>query len=188
MKIKSSEFLDILIQQATDIAEQIKSLSNLSFEQLNWKSSSQAWSVGQCIDHLVTFNNQYLRRFEKAIDEAKAEELYGNGYFHFGWLGPLFVNRIGPYSQSKVKTAPVFEPDASNIPQSVFQDFHDNQLKYIVILDRAKSIDLNKPKIFSPVSGIVYFRLGNALHIITSHEARHLNQMRRVMSSAGFPS
>ena len=188
MKIKSNEFLDILIQQAKDIAGQINSFSSLSFEQLNWKPSPKAWSIGQCIDHLITFNNQYLGRFEKAIDKAKSEEIYGNGYFHFGWMGPLFVNRIGPYSLSRVKTAPVFEPASSNVEKSVFEEFQNNQLKYLTILDRARGVDLTKPKIFSPVSGIVYFRLGNALHIITSHEARHLNQVRRVMASPGFPA
>jgi hypothetical protein len=187
MKIATDEFLEILTQQAKDIENEIKGFSNLSYDQLNWKSSPEAWSIGQCIDHLVTFNNQYLGRFENAIDEAKAHGLYGHGYFHFGWMGPVFVNRIGPYSLSKVKTAPIFEPASSDVPKSVFQDFHDAQLKYTVILDRARSVDLNKPKIYSPVSGIVYFRLGNALHIITSHEARHLNQMRRVMISQGFP-
>lgn len=187
MKIANVEFLDILTQQAKDIAEEINKFSGLSYEQLNWKPAPGSWSIGQCIDHLITFNKQYLGRFEKAIDDAKAEELYGNGYFCFGRMGPLFVNRIGPYSQSKVKTAPVFEPDSSKVQQSVFQDFHSNQLKYINILERAKGVDLIRPKIYSPVSGIVYFRLGNALHIITSHEARHLNQMRRVMASPGFP-
>jgi hypothetical protein len=188
MKINSNEFLDTLTHQAKDIGEQINSFNTLSFDQLNWKPSAKAWSVGQCIDHLITFNNQYLDRFEKAIDEAKAAGWHGNGHFHFGWMGPVFVNRIGPYSSSKVKTAPVFEPAASNVQRSVIHDFQDNQRRYISILEEAKGIDLNKPKIFSPVSGIVYFRLGNALHIITSHEARHLNQMRRVMASPGFPS
>lgn len=188
MKIANDTFIDILTKQAKDIANEINIYSDLSFDQLNWKPSSKAWSIGQCIDHLITFNNQYLGQFEKVIDNAKAEGLYGNGYFHFGWMGPLFVNRIGPYSLSKVKTAPVFEPASSDVQKSVFQEFQNNQLKYIAILDRAKSIDLTRPKIFSPVSGIVYFRLGNALHIITSHEARHLNQMRSVKAMPGFPS
>ncbi|MCB0644745.1 MAG: DinB family protein, partial [Phaeodactylibacter sp.] len=49
--------------------EAVKAEMNLHFEelteeQLNWKSNRNQWSIGQCIDHLVTSNSTYFPTFQ----------------------------------------------------------------------------------------------------------------------------
>ncbi|MBA2335263.1 MAG: DinB family protein, partial [Blastocatellia bacterium] len=38
---------------------------NFSAEQLNWQPAENAWSVGQCFEHLIKTNEQFYPEFEK---------------------------------------------------------------------------------------------------------------------------
>ena len=37
----------------------------LSATQLNWKPHPESWSIGQCLDHLITTNNTYFPMLEQ---------------------------------------------------------------------------------------------------------------------------
>ena len=64
-----SDQVENLIANGKIIADEIdEAFGDLSSEQLNWKPAPSAWSVGQCIDHLITSNELYMVNIQKVAD------------------------------------------------------------------------------------------------------------------------
>src|SRR5207302_2299868 len=90
--------LDTADQRATELA---KGLTPLQF---NWKPSQDAWSVGQCLEHLRVANEVYLPAIRASLT---ARPLLAVQEITPGWFGRWFIrNYIEPSSESKWARAP----------------------------------------------------------------------------------
>ena len=70
--------LETTDRRATDLAR------GLSVEQLNWKPAEDAWSVGQCLQHLCAANDVYLPAISKALDDGIPSPVQN---ITLGWFG-----------------------------------------------------------------------------------------------------
>jgi hypothetical protein len=90
--------LDTADQRAKELAQGLTPL------QLNWKPSQDAWSVGQCLEHLRVANEVYLPAITASL---RARPLLAVQDITPGWFGLWFIrNYIEPSPESKRARAP----------------------------------------------------------------------------------
>ncbi len=176
------------ISSLEDSTKQVQqSFGSLTKEQLNWKPFAYKWSVGECIDHLVTSNRLYFPQLEKITTGGHKNSLWQKVSPFSGFFGKVLKKSVSPDAVKKMKTAGVFEPAKSDEELSIITDFVKMNEKFSSYIKKLDGVNLKKTKITSPVSKFITYSLLDALVILTTHEQRHINQSKKVMETEGFP-
>jgi hypothetical protein len=164
-----------------------KTFGDLSAEQLNWKSSPESWSVGQCFEHLIMTNNEMLAVVEKHVDGTHKKTLFERMPFLPKFFGGFILKSANPENSAKRKNPAVFSPSKSDVSANVIEKFAENQQKVISIMRSSEKLDASKTIITSPVAKFITYSLADAYEIVVEHEKRHFRQAERVMQAEGFP-
>jgi hypothetical protein len=177
-----------LIAGASVITDEVRrDFGSLSVQQLNWKPSSDRWSIAQCIDHLETTNKAYFPIFEKIVNGGKKNTFWESlPWFPVFW-GKMLIKSVSPEGARKLKAPTIFQPGTSNIDQAILRRFIDQQNQVIGYMKATEGMNLEKIIISSPVSNIITYSLIDAYRIIVAHEKRHLLQAERVSKLEDFP-
>lgn len=171
-----------IITELEKISENTKkTFGNLSPEQLNWKPSAESWSVAQCFEHLIVTNDLYFPNIQKVIDGKHYNNFFSKIPFSTNLIAALMKNALNPDQKRKMKTFKVFEPSASNVSPTIIEDFVENNLKLIEMIEACKGLDLHTIKIAEPLSVALNLRLDDAFEILAMHEKRHFKQAERVL-------
>ena len=174
-----NNFLDTTVK----VVKQTKGFLKLSPEQLNWRPSDKQWSVGECFEHLMRTNSEYIPYYQKSIITGIKNK---SQQFNHTLLGKMVMNSMKPENKRKTKTPRSFNPIGSDIKESIVKDFlHQNN----EIVDLVSRIDMSKlkEKITSPFSKYVKYNMGDSLIIIAYHNLRHVQQAKDVIESNNFP-
>ena len=176
-----------LITAANNIAAEAKSTFGwLTPTQLNWKPSAERWSVAQCFEHLLTSNKGYFPHIESVIAGIKPT-FWQRMPVLPGLAGKLLIKSLDPKSTRKIKAPGKFQPAQSDISASVIDDFADQQARIVEKMKATEHLDLEKIIITSPVASVITYSLMDAYRVIVVHEARHVQQAKRVTEEAAFP-
>ncbi len=171
--------LDAADQRALHLAGQ------LTVEQLNWQPKRDAWSVGQCLEHLCIMNDVYLPPISTALEGkpiAPAREITP------GPLSRWFIRcYIEPSPQAKRASAPKKIAPASQIEKSVLDRFLSGNHAAREVIRQAAAHDINRIRFKNPFIPGLRFTVGTGLKIICGHERRHLLQAERVRELPDFP-
>jgi len=177
---------DCLNSTERNIQKALSNFSYLSENQLNWKLSSENWSVGECINHLLTTNKLYLAKIEKIMDlsptVSEKDYLYSQSF-----MGKMITKAVEPVNVKKFKTFKVFLPDKSTVRKTIVKEYISSSKKFIEYINKIRYLDLKKMKLSSPVNILIRLNLGDVLIIIPKHDERHLNQADRLMKTKNFP-
>lgn len=176
-----------LVAALKNIAAEAKStFGQLSPSQLNWKPSSERWSVAQCFDHLLNSNKGYFPIIDDVL--AGKKQTFWQSMPVLPRLGGKFLLKfVDPASTRKVKAPKRFEPAQSDIGASVINDFIEQQTKIAGKMQETGHLDLERIVITSPAASAITYTLMDAYRIIVSHEQRHFQQAKRVIEETGFP-
>ncbi len=186
MNAQRSE-LATVIAAAKDVASEAKNVfGNLSVAQLNWKPSSDRWSVAQCFDHLITSNAAYFPVVEGVL-AGKKRTFWERMPVLPGLAGKMLIKALDPESTRKVKAPKKFQPAQSDIRASVIDDFVSQQGQIVEKMKATEQLDLERIIITSPVASAITYSLMDAYRIIVVHEQRHFQQAKRVMEESAFP-
>lgn len=162
-------------------------LGGLSLDQLNWKPDPQTWSVGECIDHLITSNRLYFAQIEAIGRGDKHVTFWEKLPILHGFWGRMLIKVTSPDNPKKGKTRPVFEPSRSKVPLSVFDEFAQQQRQLMDIVRRTDGVDHHEVMVTSPAGGFITYSLHDAILILFQHERRHFNQALALMKRPEFP-
>jgi hypothetical protein len=160
---------------------------DLSDAQLNWKPRPDAWSVGQCLEHLCLSNEVYVKPIVTALERYPAagpvDEITP------GWFARWFIrNYIEPTTQKKPTRAPSKAvPIALHIESSILDRFLTSNQRVRDLMKLALQHDVNRVRFRNPYVALIRFTVGTGFQIIARHNHRHLGQAERVTQSAGFP-
>ncbi len=160
----------------------------LSPAQINWKPSAEGWSVGQCFEHLIVTNNLYFPNIQKVIDGKHSNNFFSKIPFATDLTAVLMKNSLNPDQKRKMKTFRIFEPAASNVSETIIEDFIENNQKLIEMVEAVKHLDVHQIKISEPIGTALNLRLDDAFEILAMHEKRHFKQAERVIKTEGFPN
>jgi len=184
-----SEKIHSLIERLNAVTEDVKAaFGSFNEEQLNWKPSEDSWSVGQCLDHLITSNAAYFPILEGVVEGTYRPSGWSKLPLAADFFGKMLIKAVHPDSVKKNKTFPVFEPSKSGVPGTIVDDFCSGQEELKVLIEKLDDEELLAGKVSSPVSSFITLRTGDALEVLVLHERRHFNQAVRVTEFTAFPA
>jgi hypothetical protein len=156
-------------------------------DQLLWSPSSDSWSVGQVVEHLLIADSLYHGRIRDAIARGRREK----GLDHGGKWRPTISGRflhsaVRTDNTRRFRAPPVFAPSARPRP-SVVPSYLSLLTELEELLGEAHELDLNRLRFGSPALALFRLNLGDAFQLIVTHAERHAGQMERIRAAAGFP-
>lgn len=166
-------------RSATDLAQ------GLTSAQLNWRPTADAWSVGQCLEHLFQANEVYLPPIARAIDGRSPSPVQK---ITPGWAGRWFIRTyIDPSTQHVRGRAPRKIAPAAQVDTSILDRFLRSNDAARDLVRRASAYDVNHIRFVNPFVPLVRFTVGTGLEIVWRHQRRHLLQAERIRQASGFP-
>ncbi len=160
----------------------------LTAEQLNWKPSAAAWSVGQCLEHLIAANRQMFPAFDEVLEGRKQTSLWERVPLLPGLCGRVMVKSQAPEATRKFKAPPAAQPSASAIDAGVVSHFTAHQREVVGRLQEMEKYEADRIIITSPFVRLITYSMLDACRLLVTHERRHLAQAQRVTKLPGFPS
>ena len=159
--------------------------NGLSLEQLTWQPRPDAWSIGQCLEHLRIANGVYLPAISAALqgrEQATVQEIKLSRFSRW-----FIRNYIAPNPEGRRARAPKkIEPAGQVDPRIVEMFLRSNQATQQLVR-RASCCDANRIRFRNPFVPLLRFTVGTGLEIVAKHQSRHLLQAERVRQSEGFP-
>ena len=154
-----------------------------------WRSQPGSWSIAECLDHLATANRVYLRVMQPAADQARQRGRLRRGPALPGVLGRLFIRWMEPPVRPRMrgKSPRLIRPRQQPPLENAYADFLQQQDQVRAFIAAYAEIDLAGVTFPNPFIGGLRWSLATGLHVITSHERRHLWQawnVRRAMEGA----
>jgi hypothetical protein len=162
-------------------------LHGLSDAQLAWKPVPNAWSIAECLDHLVVTGRQSVKYIAEAAGAGRARGLLAPGPFRYNPLERWMVWVMEPPARLKFPAPRAYRPPPARPGSVVVTDFFDLQHGLLETLGQVNGLDLVKIRVRNPVSRWITFSLGKELAFTVAHERRHLWQARRVRTHPAFP-
>ena len=161
-------------------------VQGLDTERGAWRVESGSWSIAECLDHLATANRVYLRVMQPAADRARERGRVRRGSALPGVLGRLFIKWMEPPVRPRMrgKSPRLIRPREQPPLENAYADFLQQQEQVRAFIDANADIDLAGVTFPNPFIGGLRWSLATGLHVITSHERRHLWQawnVRRAM-------
>jgi hypothetical protein len=157
----------------------------LTVAQLNWRADQSSWSIGQCLDHLRITNEVYGRAITEALTGARAGTADD---IRPGWFGRWFIRtQIEPRPKTAKGKAPKKIVPVATVDATILERFLRSNQDARALIDRARSVDVNRVRFVNPFVSVIRFTVGTGLEILTKHEDRHLLQAERVKAHPHFP-
>lgn len=176
-----------VVDQITELGQKAElAFGHLSAEQINWKPGANAWSVGQCFEHLIKTNELFYDELEK-IAAGQRKNSFLESYSPLNsFFGNLLVNSLKKDERKfKAPTDKIVPP--SEIDGNIVEIFSAHQAELIGKIKSTENSDWQKIKITSPFFKFMTYKLTDGFRVVVEHEQRHFRQAERVMQTEGFP-
>lgn len=161
-------------------------VAGLSEELAAWRPAPAAWSVAECLDHLATADRVYLAAMKPAATRARAAGRWRRGPAMPGLLGGWFARSLEPPPRPlmKVKAPRKIRPRRAPPLAAAYADFVAAHRDAVAFLHENADLDLARIGFRNPFVSAIRFSLATGLHVIASHERRHLWQAWNVRRGA----
>lgn len=168
-------------KQFAAVAEQAQALTaGLTEAQFNWRPAADAWSIEECLAHMILVGNFQVKALERAIEGAKSRGIKGQGPFHYGMLDRYILGLTEPSSPRKFAAPKHYRPLHQQPITGVLPSFLHLQSQFIRLAESSEGLDLARVKVRTPISRFLRLSLGMMFAQIAAHERRHILQAQRV--------
>lgn len=172
---------------AQGVAATVRDLGRLSAAQISWRPGPGAWSIAECLDHIMTTDEKASAHWKAAAARARQNGVTGTGPFRLGWLGSWFVRQVGPNPSRKVSAPAIFAPASAGDPLENVARFGTRQQELIRFIESLGGLDLGRVKARSAVSALFRLNLAAWVTSALAHQHRHLEQIDRNRLHPSFP-
>lgn len=180
MKIDSEVLINDLVERSKQNVNAVEKLLQEPLQTLNWRASSESWSILECIEHLNLYGDFYLPEIGSKIETTRFRT--PSPIFKSGLLGNYFAAMMLPKENlKKIKTFRDKDPIGSNLGKNTLERFIEQQKSCLVLLNKAKTIDLNRTKTAISITKLIKLRLGDTFRVLIYHNQRHLVQAAKVL-------
>jgi hypothetical protein len=171
-----------------DVARDVERMFGpLSARQLNWRPDATRWSVGQCLEHLLTTNRLMFVQADHALDPAHPRTVWQRLPGLPALFGKLLVRSQGPVVTRKYKAPAPARPATSDVAADLVQRFiaqHRQAVERVATLDEGRAA---RTVMTSPFASVVTYSVLDGWRLVVAHDRRHVEQARRVTQAAEFP-
>ena len=176
-----------VVSQFQSVSDDVReSFGAFTPEQVNWKPSSESWSVGQCLDHLIKSNEEFFPELDQLAAGTRKNSFWQKWSLLSGIAGAFLVNSLKKDGQ-KVKTNQKMTPP-SDIEDDIVERFERHQEEFVQKIHKTDNVDWNRVVLTSPFVKIMTYKMNVGLIALIEHEKRHVRQAKRVMEMDGFPT
>ncbi len=176
--MESEKLIQSLIEQTRNNLNQVEKLKSLDLDSLTWRENETSWSILECIEHLNLYSDFYLPEIENKINHSKTKN---EAIFKSGILGGYFSKSMLPKEKlNKMKTFKDKNPLHAQLEKDVMDKFILQQIKLLDLLNKSRSVSLNKVKIETSISSMIKLKLGDTFQFFINHIIRHLRQIEKI--------
>ncbi|MEO6819252.1 MAG: DinB family protein [Ginsengibacter sp.] len=176
--MQTEELTQTLIEQTRQIMNQAEKLKNYDLSELTWRENPVSWNILECVEHLNLYGNFYLPEIEEKIKNSHTTK---EVEFRSGFLGNYFANSMLPKEKlKKMKTFKDKNPLNSNLTKGVIDEFLNQQIKLLDLLNKSRNVSLNKVKISISISTLIKLKLGDTFRFFINHMIRHMKQIEKI--------
>lgn len=180
--MNSEAIINELIELTQKNLNDVQSFKNLTDNQLNFKHSTESWSILECIEHLNRYGNFYIPEISGRLKHSKFKV---SPTFKTGLLGNYFAKSMLPKEKpNKMKTFKSMDPNNSALDRQTLDTFIQQQKSLIELLNDAKNTDLTKVKTAISISKLIKLRLGDTFRVVIYHNLRHIVQAKKALNSS----
>lgn len=182
MRTTTTALIDDLLSRTHENLFAAEEFKALSLEDLASRPAPGSWSALECFEHLNYYGNYYIPEIEKQISKSPypAEET-----FRSGLLGNYFAKSMLPKEkQGKMKTLKSQNPIGKSLNKDVVDLFIDHQHQLLILLDRARQVNLTRTKTGISITKYLRLRLGDTFRVLVYHNQRHILQAKRALIKA----
>ena len=173
-----------LEKAAADAKESFGAFSN---EQLNWRPTEKAWSIGQCLDHIIRSNEAFDPQMEKLVSGTRKNSFWENVSPFTGWGGRFLIKAVSDDSKkAKAPSKKIVPP--SSIEPDIVERFERHLTEVSGKVAACSSVDRKKTIVTSPFLAVFTYSLDDGLTVLVEHTKRHIRQAKRVAQAEGFPA
>jgi hypothetical protein len=158
-----------------------QTVRSLSDSQLAFRPSPDAWSVAEIVEHLAIVEPGMLRVVSSLAEKASPRNVSSPAAIDEVTLD----DGIRTVATGKVRTRPEAVPTGSVPAGQSLESLRAIQSALQELRARLAGVDVSSVTFMHRALGDL--TLGQWCAFIGAHEARHLVQIRSVISSAGFP-
>ena len=169
------EMLDIQ-EQAIGFGESLKTRTD---DALNARPGEDRWSSLECLEHLNRYADHYLPLLIRSAEntESRKKEAY-----RAGLLGKPFALAMHPARRAKTMNSPKnMNPLLSMLERDTVDKFISNQKQFSDLLKSLEGKSLRGSRIPISIVPIVKLHLGDMLHTLVWHHARHCLQAEEAL-------
>ena len=180
--MEAKVFLNEKIEIVKELVQKVETnFKGLNQQELNWKENSGKWSINECLEHLNSYSRYYLPEYDKATKIGKPAS---NCIYKSKWFGRKCVQSVAPdnIGKKKMNSPKHHNYCNSNINKDTVSEFIHHQQKLIEILEKAKSININKAKVKIEIMKLIKLTLGDMFNFFVTHEQRHIIQAKNVLA------
>ncbi|TVR17100.1 MAG: DinB family protein [Balneolaceae bacterium] len=163
---------------------QVEKLKTTPPEKLSYKPSEKGWCVGEIVQHLVRFNQLYLRFIGKALSKSDKPKVDQPSFSPRFLMNP-FIRFLEPPYKLKIKTITQMKPlnTGSKDFSEDFDELISQNRELIQIIHDAKQTGLNLNGIKGKNS-VFMFRMTLTEFILfwDVHQRRHLWQAEQTLA------
>lgn len=175
MKTKSETLILDLLEATRQNLNFVELLKQKNDNELNWKENSESWSILECLEHLNLYGHFYIPAIEKVILNSKQKN---ETEFKSGILGNYFAESMLPKKKlNKMKTFKDKNPLNNKLDRKVIDEFINQQIKTIDLLNKSKTVSLNKNKVEISLTKWIKLKLGDIFRVVINHNIRHIKQI-----------
>lgn len=179
--MQSEKLILTLLEQTTQIINQVEKLKSSDLNTLTWKENKISWSILECLEHLNLYGDFYLPQMENKIKNSTAKT---DLEFKSGILGNYFAKSMLPKEKlNKMKTFKDKNPLNTSLDKTVIDKFINQQTKLLELLNQSRNVSLNKVKIQTSISSLIKLKLGDTFQFFINHIIRHLKQIERIQQT-----
>ena len=183
----STKLVSDWIQRLDVISSKVEfEFSELNASQLNWKTSQNSWSIGQCLLHLVVSNEKYFPILD-ALNSGKFKASFWQKINPLSsYTGRKMAESLGAKIIKPFVAPKLFDPGKSAVRSVIIADFIKHQELLKSKISNLKNQDFQKTIVSSPVAPLITFPLKDCIEILIGHEERHLAQALLVKENPGL--
>jgi hypothetical protein len=185
MKSSANLLQKFLSEAPLLIEEANEQFSGLSESQINWKPSTEKWSIGECIKHLVITHKLYnskIKELQPLFKDSGRDSIN----FKHSFSGRMILKYVDPDSATRAKTFKIFKPSSKQINTNIIRSYCEEVETMISFAGNLHGVDLTKLKISSPLTKLLKMNVGDALLVNLYHDKRHLNQAKKIINTTNF--
>jgi len=174
----NKEFLLDYYRETMDNLE--KSISGLSEEQMQFNPSDSAWSVSQCVEHIILTENMIFEMLKGYMEQPANPERRKEIVYSDEEIIAFLTDRTEKYKAPEILQT----KGKYNDPETALQDLEKQRAEILELIQNTDLEELRNHVNDSPAGAADAYQ---SLLFIAGHTARHTLQIEEIKADKSFP-